>query len=114
MSLFVLDTDHLTLDYHGDPIVVQRVETRPPTESAISVLSIDEQLTGRYTLTRLEWTPNTVALDRGVFVNTLPHFNRGYGNDTRPDGPSSPRIRHAGAEYAFAFAVGRHTGDIPK
>src|SRR5262249_13088819 len=65
-------------------------------------------------LRRLKWTPKTGPLDRGVFVNALPHFNRGYGNDTRPNGPSSPRIRHAGAECAFAFAVGRHTGGILK
>ena len=29
MSLFVLDTDLLTLYYHGDPIVVRRVDARP-------------------------------------------------------------------------------------
>jgi tRNA(fMet)-specific endonuclease VapC len=52
MSLFVLDTDHLTLYYYGDPIVVQRVDSRPPTDLAISVLTVDEQLTGWYTLTR--------------------------------------------------------------
>ena len=52
MSLFVLDTDHLTLYYHDDPIVVRRVDARSPTELAISVLTVDEQLTGWYTLTR--------------------------------------------------------------
>jgi hypothetical protein len=25
----------------------------------------------------MKWTPNTGPLDRGVFVNALPHFNRG-------------------------------------
>ncbi len=30
MSLFVLDTDLLTLYYRGDPIVVRRVHERPP------------------------------------------------------------------------------------
>jgi len=32
MSLFVLDTDLLTLYYCGDPIVVQRVDARPSTD----------------------------------------------------------------------------------
>ena len=41
MSLFVLDTDHLTLYYHGDLIVVRRIDSRPPTELAISVLTVD-------------------------------------------------------------------------
>jgi tRNA(fMet)-specific endonuclease VapC len=61
MSLFVLDTDHLTLYYHGDPIVVQRVDSRAPTELAISVLTVDEQLTGWYTLTRQARRPEEVA-----------------------------------------------------
>ena len=61
MSLFVLDTDHLTLYYHGDPIVVRRIDSRPPTELAISVLTVDEQLTGWYTLTRQARRPEDVA-----------------------------------------------------
>jgi tRNA(fMet)-specific endonuclease VapC len=42
MSPFVLDTDHLTLYYHSDPIVVRRVDACSSTELAISVLTIDE------------------------------------------------------------------------
>jgi tRNA(fMet)-specific endonuclease VapC len=61
MSVFVLDTDHLTLYYHGDSIVVQRVDSRSPAELAISVLTVDEQLTGWYTLTRQARRPEDVA-----------------------------------------------------
>jgi tRNA(fMet)-specific endonuclease VapC len=61
MSLFVLDTDLLTLYYHGDPIVVQRVDARLPTELAISILTVDEQLTGWYTLTRQARRPEEIA-----------------------------------------------------
>ena len=61
MSLFVLDTDHLTLYYHGDPIVVQSVDARPSTELAISVMTVDEQLTGWYTLTRQARRPEEIA-----------------------------------------------------
>ena len=52
MSLFVLDTDLLTLYYRGEPAVVGAVHTRSATDSAISVVTVDEQLTGWYTLTR--------------------------------------------------------------
>ncbi len=52
MSLFVLGTDLLTLYYRGDPIVVRSVDARPATDLAISALTVDEQLTGWYTLTR--------------------------------------------------------------
>jgi tRNA(fMet)-specific endonuclease VapC len=61
MSLFVLDTDILSLYYRDDPIVVQRVDARPPTELAISILTVDEQLTGWYTLTRQARRPEEIA-----------------------------------------------------
>jgi tRNA(fMet)-specific endonuclease VapC len=61
MSLFVLDTDILTLYYRGDPIVVRTVDARPPAELAISVLTVDEQLTGWYALTRQARRPEEVA-----------------------------------------------------
>ena len=61
MSLFVLDTDILSLDYRDDPIVVQRVDARPPAELAISILTVDEQPTGRYTLTRQARRPEDIA-----------------------------------------------------
>ncbi len=61
MSLFVLDTDILSLYYRGDPIVVQRVDGHPPAELTITVLTVDEQLTGWYTLTRQARQPQDVA-----------------------------------------------------
>ncbi|WP_088253349.1 type II toxin-antitoxin system VapC family toxin [Fimbriiglobus ruber] len=61
MSLFVLDTDILTLYYHGDQSVVRRVNSRPASELAISVMTVDEQLTGWYTLTRQARKPEQTA-----------------------------------------------------
>jgi len=61
MSLFVLDTDHLTLYYRGDPAVVRSINARPPTALAISVMTVDEQLTGWYTLTRRARQPEEIA-----------------------------------------------------
>lgn len=61
MSLFVLDTDTLTLYYRGDSIVVRTVDARAATELAISVMTVDEQLTGWYTLTRQARRPKEIA-----------------------------------------------------
>lgn len=61
MSLFVLDTDILSLYYRGDPIVVRSVDARAPSELAISVLTVDEQLTGWYTMTRQARRPEEIA-----------------------------------------------------
>jgi tRNA(fMet)-specific endonuclease VapC len=61
MSLFVLDTDHLTLYYCGDPIVVRRVDARPSADLAISIITVDEQITAWYTLTRRARQPGENA-----------------------------------------------------
>ena len=52
MSLFVVDTDILSLYYHSDAAVVRRLRARPQAELAISVMTVDEQLSGWYTVTR--------------------------------------------------------------
>jgi len=47
MSLFVLDTDTLTLLQRGNPNVCRRAATHA-TETAITVLTVEEQLSGGY------------------------------------------------------------------
>jgi tRNA(fMet)-specific endonuclease VapC len=61
MSLFVLDTDILSLYWRGDPLVQQRVDAQLSTDVAITVMSVDEQLTGWYTLARQARNPRDVA-----------------------------------------------------
>jgi tRNA(fMet)-specific endonuclease VapC len=61
MSLFVLDTDILSLYYHGDPTIVQRVDAQPASDLAISIMTVEEQLTGWYTLTRRARQPKEIA-----------------------------------------------------
>jgi len=52
MSLYVLDTDILTLLLSGDPVVRQHVVEHDPADVAITVISVEEQLTGWYTALR--------------------------------------------------------------
>jgi tRNA(fMet)-specific endonuclease VapC len=61
MSLYVLDTDILTLYYRGDPVVVQRVDAHPATDLAISIITVDDQLKGWYTVTRQARQPKEIA-----------------------------------------------------
>jgi tRNA(fMet)-specific endonuclease VapC len=61
MRLFVLDTDVLTLYYRGEPVVVRGVDARPPSDLAITVMTVDEQLTGWYSLTRRARQPDEIA-----------------------------------------------------
>jgi tRNA(fMet)-specific endonuclease VapC len=52
MSLYVLDTDIMTLYQHGHPRVVQQVLAHPAAQLAIAVISVEEELTGWYTKLR--------------------------------------------------------------
>jgi tRNA(fMet)-specific endonuclease VapC len=52
MSLYVLDTDHLTLLRRGHAEVVARVAATPQTDIAITVISIEEQFRGWFTQVR--------------------------------------------------------------
>lgn len=61
MSLFLLDTDILSLYYRDEPKVVRNIESRDPLQLAISIITVDEQLTGWYTLTRQARQPGELA-----------------------------------------------------
>lgn len=47
MSLYVLDTDIVTLHQHNHPQVVARVQACVPDELAITVVTVEEQMRGR-------------------------------------------------------------------
>jgi tRNA(fMet)-specific endonuclease VapC len=61
MSLYALDTDTLSLYYEGNSVVRGHIDAHPTNELAITVLTVDEQLTGWYTLTRHAHRPEQVA-----------------------------------------------------
>ena len=52
MSLYVLDTDCLTLLLHGNAEICRQVAARDPTELAISIVVVEETLTGWYSQIR--------------------------------------------------------------
>jgi tRNA(fMet)-specific endonuclease VapC len=52
MSLIVLDTDVLTLYQLGDAGVVRRAQAHPLSQLAVSIISVEEELTGWYTQVR--------------------------------------------------------------
>lgn len=52
MSLYVLDTDIVTLFQNGDPQVLQRVLSHSTAQLATTVISVEEELSGWYTRPR--------------------------------------------------------------
>jgi tRNA(fMet)-specific endonuclease VapC len=52
MSLYVLDTDHLSLYRYGHPEVSAHIEATPGDELAVTIITIEEQLRAWYTQVR--------------------------------------------------------------
>jgi len=78
MSLFVLDTDMVSLLQRGHPRVAQRCAARRPEEQAITVITLEEQLSGWYSLLRKSKQPDDLVtayqslIDSLVFLARLP------------------------------------------
>jgi tRNA(fMet)-specific endonuclease VapC len=52
MSLYVLDTDHLSLYRYGHPEVSAHIEATPADQLAVTIITIEEQLRAWYTQIR--------------------------------------------------------------
>ncbi len=65
MSVFVLDTDILTLYSRNHPQVSQRIDAHSKVEVAITVINVEEQMTGWYSYVRQAKRPHQVA--RGYY-----------------------------------------------
>ena len=61
MSLYVLDTDTLTLFRMGHPPVTARVAAYAPSELAATVIRVEEQLSGWYSQVRSNKPPAELA-----------------------------------------------------
>lgn len=61
MSLYLLDTDILQLFQEGNAAVVDRVRAVGPADLGISVITVEEQLSGWYTQVRKAKRPDRLA-----------------------------------------------------
>jgi tRNA(fMet)-specific endonuclease VapC len=61
MSLYVLDTDTLQLYQDGHPKVVARAQAVKPDDRAITVITVEEQLSGWYAELRQAKRPERLA-----------------------------------------------------
>jgi tRNA(fMet)-specific endonuclease VapC len=60
--MYILDTDMLTLFQEGHAAVLRQVAAHPANELAITVLSVEEQLSGWYTRLRRAKNPKQLAM----------------------------------------------------
>jgi tRNA(fMet)-specific endonuclease VapC len=61
MSVYILDTDMLTLFQFNHPRVRQRVASHSPDELAVTIISVEEQVSGWYTQLRRAKKRETLA-----------------------------------------------------
>jgi len=71
MTPYSLDTDTLSLLQHGHPKVSQEYGARRPADLAITVISLEEQLSGWYTLLRRARRPDDLARVYQRLIDTV-------------------------------------------
>jgi tRNA(fMet)-specific endonuclease VapC len=76
MSPYVLDTDMLSLYQRGFPNVVAKVDARNPTEMAITVITVEEEITGWYSLLRKVRSPDEQVRAYERLAQAIPHLAR--------------------------------------
>jgi tRNA(fMet)-specific endonuclease VapC len=76
MSLYVLDTDILTLFRRGNADVHQRVLATPPDELAITAVTVEEQLGGWYNLLRQARRPQQLVLPYQELAGIIPFLSQ--------------------------------------
>lgn len=76
MSLLVLDTDILSLYRRGQPLVVQRMFQQSLNTLATTAITVEEQLTGWYTLLRKQKSREQLARAYRNLVETVLELNQ--------------------------------------
>lgn len=71
MNRYILDSDILTLFQFGHPAVVQHAQSHPASKLAVTVITVDEMLTGWYTKVRQAKTPPQIARAFGQLTNAV-------------------------------------------
>lgn len=76
MSLYLLDTDTLSLYRRGHAAVVRHTLTYPPETLAITIITVEEQMSGWYTLLRRAKTPAEIAPIYNRLAETVTFLSR--------------------------------------
>jgi tRNA(fMet)-specific endonuclease VapC len=61
VSLYVLDTDVLSLYQRAHPVLTATVDAHPPQDLSITVITVEEELAGWYSLLRQARSPEEQA-----------------------------------------------------
>jgi tRNA(fMet)-specific endonuclease VapC len=76
VSLYVLDTDVVTLYGEGVEPLLSRIDARPPDELGITVITVEEQLTGWYNFIRQARQPADLAHGYRRLAEAIPFLDQ--------------------------------------
>jgi tRNA(fMet)-specific endonuclease VapC len=62
LSLWILDTDHVSLFQRGHPQIVNRLAEVAPKDISITVITLEEQIRGRFNMIRRAASPSELIL----------------------------------------------------
>jgi tRNA(fMet)-specific endonuclease VapC len=74
MTLWILDTDHVSLFQSGHPLVTQRVQSIDPNALAVTIFTVEEQMYGRLNRIRRAKSPEDLSLAYVNLNRTLAYF----------------------------------------
>jgi tRNA(fMet)-specific endonuclease VapC len=74
MTLWILDTDHVSLFQTGHPLITQKIQSFDPNSIAVTIVTVEEQMYGR--LNRIRRAKSAEELKIGYFNlnRTLAYF----------------------------------------
>jgi tRNA(fMet)-specific endonuclease VapC len=74
MTLWILDTDHVSLFQTGHPLVTQRVQSIEPNALAATIITVEEQMYGRLNRIRRAKSTDDLRLAYFNLNRTLEYF----------------------------------------
>jgi tRNA(fMet)-specific endonuclease VapC len=74
MTLWILDTDHVSLFQSGHPLVTKRVQSIDPNALAVTIVTVEEQMYGRLNRIRRAKSPEDLSLAYFNLNRTLAYF----------------------------------------
>ncbi|MCC5617247.1 type II toxin-antitoxin system VapC family toxin [Nostoc sp. CHAB 5836] len=74
MTLWILDTDHVSLFQQRHPVVTQRINALNSEDIAITIITVEEQLRGRFNVIRKASSSDALLLAYAKLQATLEFF----------------------------------------
>lgn len=75
MTLYILDTDHVSLFQRGNPFVISKISQIEPENIIITIITVEEQLRGRLNVIKKTLSQEILIDSYSRLKMTLDYFN---------------------------------------